>query len=54
MYKKIFQNNSYAEVEHCGKTIIYKTFTSDGKKTSQLLRPTANALEVGACNCPVV
>ena len=21
---------------------------------SQLLRPTANALEVGACNCPVV
>lgn len=36
MYKKNFQNNSYAEVEHSNKTIIYKTFTSDGKKTSEV------------------
>ena len=33
---------------------VYRNFTSGIVLPGQLLRPTANALEVGVCNCPVV
>ena len=48
-------NNIFnAAIENDESNLFSEDFTSISNSESQLLRPSAKALEVGACNCPVV